>query len=696
METRLVQKNDLRTAQGLFHYGLCQFLDAGQKQTKLHEFKATIKKLVTDIKVKYQNSRQKEAIRKALKEQVSNVTFLAESLAKDKKFVNSHLAYDIFDGIVISNRFAENRQYDLIVKQDPERIIAWVFSPSDDDEFDLIKAQIEAEQDFDIPCIDLSIKGPEIISKEVTEIQSVKLTTSNDQIDETVLGKVLFSKQDQYVLKSEQEQDEIKGFLYEQHAKTVQPLDILVLDNPEEQKKIYARIAKINMNPLSGGGYVHKFSEVVTHVLFRPLKEVTADYDGRPRPTDLSGYIIRRPTDKEILDVLNIPDFGMPIGKLDYNGAGEPFLYPLKPLDTIYQSMLVAGVQGKGKSNFIKLLVKSLCTNAHIPADKRPAVIILDGEPEYTSFAKKSEMVQSSINFLEKYGIDDIKPQVFSIHRDPAKSDATLSLRGISRQDTIYLMPELESKTENILRLLITHVGNQIDQEQAPQDMETLRTRLLAEVNSSSLLHFSQRPAIARAVLSPSLNMLDQKDKTPLTPKLLFKPGTITVIDYHSLNHNMKRVVALYLLQLLDQYKMNTPNLDPGVLLVIDEAEQLFPQNPSKGEKDFVQRIADRMEDITNRGRKRRYGVTLVTHLPTEVSKKVGDLTNTKVAFGLSGSDKWIRDFFGKDFVSEINSLPTGYCRISIKVNRDNQGPINARLKIPYIGNKEALPEEIE
>jgi DNA helicase HerA-like ATPase len=102
------------------------------------------------------------------------------------------------------------------------------------------------------------------------------------------------------------------------------------------------------------------------------------------------------------------------------------------------------------------------------------------------------------------------------------------------------------------------------------------------------------------------------------------------------------------------------------------------------------------MEDITNRVRKRRYGVTLVTHLPTEVSKKVGDLTNTKVAFGLSGSEKWIRDFFGKDFVSEINSLPTGYCRIAIKVNRENQGPINARLKIPYIGNKEALPEEIE
>ena len=696
METRLVQKNDLRCAQAFFYYGLHQILEDGRKQTKLHELKSLVKKLASDIKVNYQNSKQKDAIKKAFKEHVTNVSSLAESLAKDKKFVNSQLAYDIFDGIVVSDSLTESRHYDIVVKQDPQRSAAWIFSPSSDDEFDSIKAQIDAEKDFEVPCIDVIIKGPKPQLKKPQEVVSAKLATNNDTIDGTILGKVLFSRKDQYVLKSEQEQDEVKGFLFEEHAKTVQPLDILVLENQEEQKKIYARVAKINMNPLSGGGYVHQFSEVVTQVLFRPLKEVATDYGGRPRPADLSGYIIRRPSDKEIRDVLNIPDFGMPIGRLDYNGGGEPFLYPLKPMDTIYQSMLVAGVQGKGKSNFIKLMVKSICSNMYIPSEKRPAVIILDGEPEYTDFAKKSDMILSSVNFLEKYGIGDIKPKIFSIHRDPEKSDAMLSLRGISRQDLIYLMPEVESRTENILRLLIRRVGDQIDQEQAPQDIETLRTRLLAEVNHSNLVHISQKPAISRAILSPSLNMLDQKNKTPITPSLLFKPGSITVIDYHSLDHNMKRVVALYLLQLLDQYKMNTPNIDPGVLLVIDEAEQLFPQSPSKGEKDFVQRIAERMEDITNRGRKRRYGVTLVTHLPTKVSKKVGDLTNTKVAFGLSGSEKWIRDYFGKDYVSEINSLPTGCCRISIKVNRENQGPINARIKIPYIGNKETLPEKMK
>jgi hypothetical protein len=99
------------------------------------------------------------------------------------------------------------------------------------------------------------------------------------------------------------------------------------------------------------------------------------------------------------------------------------------------------------------------------------------------------------------------------------------------------------------------------------------------------------------------------------------------------------------------------------------------------------------MQDITNRGRKHRYGVVLVTHSPAAVSKQVGDLTNTKVAFACSGCDKWIRDYFGKDHVNEISSFPTGVCRISVKVNTNNQGPINARVKIPYVGDANVLSD---
>jgi hypothetical protein len=161
------------------------------------------------------------------------------------------------------------------------------------------------------------------------------------------------------------------------------------------------------------------------------------------------------------------------------------------------------------------------------------------------------------------------------------------------------------------------------------------------------------------------------------------------VIDYQSLDQNKKRVVAVYLLQMLSRFKMNAPNYDPGVVLVIDEAELLFPDNPSKGDKDYVLRIASRMEDITNRGRKRKYGVVLVTHHPSAVSQQVGELTNTKIAFGCSGADKWIRANFGKEYISEINSLPTGICRIVVKVESEEQGFINARVRFPYLGPTE-------
>ena len=45
---------------------------------------------------------------------------------------------------------------------------------------------------------------------------------------------------------------------------------------------------------------------------------------------------------------------------VDYDDVNEPFLFPLEPDTSIFQSMTVAGVQGKGKTSFIKLLIMSL------------------------------------------------------------------------------------------------------------------------------------------------------------------------------------------------------------------------------------------------------------------------------------------------------------------------------------------------
>jgi DNA helicase HerA-like ATPase len=402
----------------------------------------------------------------------------------------------------------------------------------------------------------------------------------------------------------------------------------------------------------------------------------------------MSEFLIRKPSKQVLAEILNVPKEGLPLGWLDYGSVEEIFRYPTLPTDTIYQSAMIAGVQGKGKSNSLNLLIRSLNSNNNIDSKSRPAIIILDGEGEYKKFANKIDMPDNSKKFLDTNGIGDINPTVFTLNDDYSKADTTLSLRGIKRDDLIYLMPELESRTENILQVLINHVGTALDHERGPQDINTLRNRLISEVNSSGLVHASQRPAIARAVLSPSLNLLDQKNLRPLTPTLLFQPGTISVIDYQGLDQSKKRVVALYILQMLNRFKMSSPNNDPGVLLILDEAEVLFPANPSKGEKDYVTRISMRMEDITNRGRKRKYGVVLVTHLPSEVSKKVGDLANTKIAFGCAGANKWICQYFGREYVPEITNLPTGVCRIAVNIHTDLQGPINARVRVPFVGKR--------
>ena len=75
--------------------------------------------------------------------------------------------------------------------------------------------------------------------------------------------------------------------------------------------------------------------------------------------------------------------------------------------------------------------------------------------------------------------------------------------------------------------------------------------------------------------------MFNQPDKTQLSPSLLFQPGKISVIDVHDLDKSRKRVVALYIQQMLNRFKMEQSNKYPGVILVVDEAEELFPDKPS-------------------------------------------------------------------------------------------------------------------
>ena len=81
--------------------------------------------------------------------------------------------------------------------------------------------------------------------------------------------------------------------------------------------------------------------------------------------------------------------------------------------------------------------------------------------------------------------------------------------------------------------------------------------------------------------------------------------------------------------------------------------------------------------------------------LNPSISRTVSDLTNIKIAFGLSGDGKWIREYFGREYVKEIEEQGTGKARLTAKISTAEHERLNVLLKIPFVGPEEDLPRDI-
>ena len=322
-----------------------------------------------------------------------------------------------------------------------------------------------------------------------------------------------------------------------------------------------------------------------------------------------------------------------------------------------------------------------------------PAIIIIDKEGEYKTTPVIAEMPVKTQKFLKKHKITTYEPHVLTLHPTD-DTNSTLTLRAIDPVDIINFMPDLESKTEALLMHVIKRVLHQLDIEKAPLRMDDFKQRLQVEIQNNQNIHREQRPALARAVLSGPLDIFDQSGRDPILPGTLLQPGQVTVIDCQNLDQNTRRVIVIYVQLMLDRFKMQAKSIEPGCLLIIDEAEEYFGQATSYNERLFVKRIISKMEDVVHRGRKHKLGILLTTHAPASISKAVLDLTNIKVAFGLSGASKFIREYFGRDYVNEIEDQPTGKARLTAKITTAEYENITVSLKIPFVGPEDDLPRD--
>ena len=505
-----------------------------------------------------------------------------------------------------------------------------------------------------------------------------------ENLSRTSLGKVIFTRSEKFT--QSLNGDRIYGFIREINKEMVSKGDNLVLFHREQNLKFYVKVLTIKNYPISAGGFEKKISEVGTHLDMEPFLEVDLDeeYRGLARPHDLSNFEIAFPSSKELADINQIPKDGLPLGKVDTKGSPTTFYYPLVPEDTIFQSALIAGVQGSGKTNFTKLLIQTLQSKTDT------SIVVLDAEGEYKNFTKLEQMTPETQKFLKNQGIKDVEFQVLRMSHDIFEATASMSVKGINLTDILQLLPDLEPKSADILTSIAYKAYENIAQRKEQLTWANLKNEILSEANSTQYLSgmagTSIKQAIARALYSMNLRLFDQPGKMPMIPENIFKPNTVTIIDYQQLSVQQQRMVALYMLLVLYKYKFQQNHKEPGVLLFIDESELLFPLRPSNIEREYVQRIENLMREPVKRGRKHKYGIVPITHLPSDISKGVADLCNTKIAFKCAGASSWIRANFGKLLVGEIEHLPTGQCRINTERTAIQ---MNVGVKIPFVGDKE-------
>ena len=709
----IIKKNDIRVAQIQFHREVIDILKKFSNSYRLHEFEGELDEIGNKIKLDMRDHPNKNAIRKTIKGARKNMILSAKQSKLGNKISADLFFQNYFGGIPLDSKSLTEAPYDLIIEIEPHITVAWIFSTSKEENMNYSEIAHHVQCDFNKECTQVLTKYP----VEINDIRMIEFESKESQIQENeqpqeeneseiepklesieaieqkipeYIGRVEFGNTHKMMLQEKRIQDKIDGVIRPEAAAIVSPGTILAIESTSHDDFILATVVKIEVNRKNTATNFESYTYLGVKISMRPLIQKTENYLGKIVPTDLSGYKIRRPSSEELSLVTNIPKEGLPLGELDVDDDGYDAYYPFDPNShtlnsTIYQSVFIAGIQGSGKTNGLKFMIQSVTGYEKIDYDKRPAVIVLDGENSFTDFTSNEKMHTKTKDYLEKHDIGKVNKQVYTLAENEKFADSTLSFESLTYNDIIYLMPELEAKTEGILLQILKMTFEVLKSSNTPITITSIRNEAMAIARSSGLIHFSQLPAIARALHSIELDLFNQAGKVELSSDLLFQPGQVSVIDIHRLDKNRRRVTALYILQLLSRFKMENLNKYPGVILVIDEAEQLFPDKPSKHERDFVDRIAERCEDITNRGRKRFYGLFLVSHLPSEVSPKVVALANTQMAFKCSGADPWISRVFGREYVQEINDLPIGTCRIKVNISTVDQKPINARIYLPNV-----------
>lgn len=485
------------------------------------------------------------------------------------------------------------------------------------------------------------------------------------------LGKIIQNNKYPFILKQGRE-NEVWAIIKEDQLSEIKDGDLVIFEDQDLQIKILAETRELKTFPAHAALNWKSTSELVTFARLNPMKEFSEEETlTSPIGRDYTGFQLRKATTEEILVFFSLPRNGIPLGILD-NGEESsvtnaiPYYYPLEKNNQIFRGVFITGTPGKGKTNFLKLLLCEI--PEYFGGGAPPAIIVLDIEGEYSKLDQPTTGSQFDYEFWERFDVHPVSRfNHFMISKLGLDGDTTLRFEKIDPREISLLFPALPEKSRQIFEQITRYVFKNYQIPTFYEFRAAFREILTRYKETFGVpLHDAQKDALLRGMYTGIEDIFDQNGEY-LDIEGLIKPGMVSVIDCSGMTDiRLSRQIALYLFLAIKKYKIDVKNSDLPVLIFFDEAHELFPRTAkNQMEADYLQRVTNQVERILRIGRKRKYGFVFASQMPQDVSSDIVDLCQTKIIMGLE-NERWITKILGSKWVKKILSLTRGsaliYC----------------------------------
>jgi len=187
---QVISKNPDRVQFGDFQYSCISYLMNTKDETiTLAQLNNWVKNRASHFS-KTASSRVKSFIVK----ESSEFLALAKSIVTGKLVDIGKLLYLKFDGVLLTQSPTNDKLYDAVVMQTPERIICHVWCPTKNEIYDELQIQLQAQEDFGVSCSKIDVKYPlsntsvKVLTKPTSKKKKLISKTLHTIKPDTVIG----------------------------------------------------------------------------------------------------------------------------------------------------------------------------------------------------------------------------------------------------------------------------------------------------------------------------------------------------------------------------------------------------------------------------------------------------------------------------------------------------------------------------